>query len=50
MSAAGEYAVIGRKTPKSDAVAKVTGEARYAPGAPEFNHLGPQNQVLALSA
>jgi len=26
----GAYTVIGKKTPKSDAVAKVTGEARYA--------------------
>ena len=30
MGAANGYAVIGKKTPKSDAIAKVTGEARYA--------------------
>ena len=30
MGATNGYSVIGKRTPKSDAVAKVTGEARYA--------------------
>jgi len=30
MGAANGFTVVGKKTPKSDAVAKVTGEARYA--------------------